>query len=147
MRKSVARQIVDAEQRRLDHANTLIRLFPNAEDSDRHGDERIRICKRLRRVEGQLHRLAERYCDDVTLDTDWMEAEGERLIKLANRILGNAGPDALPVIWNRDPRGYSLKIDTQVLNAQGAEGMREDVRASGIQTDWGGYGILAPEIN
>ena len=37
--------------------------------------------------------------------------------------------------FNQDPRGYSLKLDPQ----------RAPLPA-GIVTDWGGYGILAPEI-
>ena len=37
---------------------------------------------------------------------------------------------------NQDPRGYSLKIDKE----------RGGIIPSGMETDWGGYGILAPEI-
>lgn len=35
--------------------------------------------------------------------------------------------------WNLDPRGYALKIDP------------EKGGVVGLMTDWGGYGILAPE--
>ena len=38
---------------------------------------------------------------------------------------------------NHDPRGYSLKIDKD----------KGGIIPAGMDTDWGGYGILAPEIN
>lgn len=47
-------------------------------------------------------------------------------------------PPLVPVIINRDPRGYALKIDDAwFVNA---------VRGANLHTDMGGYGIIAPEI-
>jgi hypothetical protein len=39
--------------------------------------------------------------------------------------------------FNQDPRGYALKISKE----------RGGVIPPGMETDWSGYGILAPEIN
>lgn len=42
---------------------------------------------------------------------------------------------------NSDARGYALKIDNE--NAQG----KALIEACQMHKDWGGYGILSPEIN
>lgn len=42
---------------------------------------------------------------------------------------------------NADARGYALKIDSSNRNGQ------ELIEAVKLHTDWGGYGILSPEIN
>lgn len=50
----------------------------------------------------------------------------------------------VPVFINRDPRGYALKIDDEWLRK-----MRDNpntVHLASIERDWGGYGIIAPEI-
>ena len=39
---------------------------------------------------------------------------------------------------NGDARGYALKIEDKV--------MISDYKETGLYKDWGGYGILAPEI-
>jgi len=41
---------------------------------------------------------------------------------------------------NSDPRGYALKIDNE--NPEG----KALIEACQLHTDWGGYGILSPEI-
>jgi hypothetical protein len=46
-------------------------------------------------------------------------------------------PPTVPVFLNRDPRGYALKIDDEWMRAH------PQFR---LHTDWGGYGIIAPEI-
>ena len=50
-------------------------------------------------------------------------------------------PALVPVFINRDPRGYALKIESDWMEtyARKAGGDR-------ITQDWGGYGIIAPEI-
>lgn len=48
----------------------------------------------------------------------------------------------IPVFVNLDPRGYSLKIDDQWMRAN--QGKWND---DNLTTDWGGYGIIAPEID
>lgn len=43
----------------------------------------------------------------------------------------------VPVFLNGDPRGYALKIES--------DWMRERLKLR-LHTDWGGYGILAPDL-
>ena len=52
------------------------------------------------------------------------------------RAIRNRKP-LVPVFVNRDPRGYALKIDDAWMGAQKAV----------LHRDWGGYGILAPDLS
>lgn len=52
------------------------------------------------------------------------------------RAIRNRKP-LVPVFINRDPRGYALKIDDGWMREHNAE----------LHRDWGGYGIIAPEID
>lgn len=47
----------------------------------------------------------------------------------------------IPVFINLDPRGYALKIDDEWMRAN--QGKWGD---DNLTTDWGGYGLIAPEI-
>ena len=113
------------------HGRALLELFPNAIESDPFD-----ICKRLRRLEAEGSRLAVDRCNG---DVDEAEAEkrGEVLLYRADIILGfkDAG---IPVFLNGDPRGYALKIDDAW--------MRLHARDSPLHRDWGGNGILAPDL-
>jgi hypothetical protein len=53
------------------------------------------------------------------------------------KLLGKLPPG---FFVNGDPRGYALKIDNEC-----AEG-KALIAACKLHTDWGGYGILSPEI-
>jgi hypothetical protein len=55
-----------------------------------------------------------------------------------SRILGDV-PPGFKV--NADARGYALKIDNDNANGQNL------IKALRLHTDWGGYGILSPEID
>ncbi len=44
--------------------------------------------------------------------------------------------ELVPVFINRDPRGYALKINDEWMTEHDAK----------LEKDWGGYGLLAPEI-
>lgn len=51
----------------------------------------------------------------------------------------------VPVFVNLDPRGYALKIDDEWVRDQRAD--HRTAYKAAIHQDWGGYGIIAPEIN
>lgn len=105
------------------HGEQLLALFPNATERDP-----VKLCKRLRRVEVSTHAQMERECcEDVPERT--REATRTRAARHLRRILG---PEADRVWIDGDTRGYALKVDLH-------DGER-------LHTDWGGYGILAPEI-
>lgn len=84
---------------------------------------------RLHRLEAEAHTFAEKCCNE-----DVSEAQCERkrasILKRLRAILGE-GPS---VFINGDPRGYALKIESEVA------------RNLDIERDWGGYGIICPEV-
>lgn len=105
------------------HGEQLLALFPDAAEQDP-----IKLCKRLRRLEGEAHRHAERICSDASYcNGGGIEGIPARIAQRVAKLLGSGR------VWlNGDPRGYALKVD-----------LRDGER---LNTDWGGYGIIAPEI-
>ena len=71
-------------------------------------------------------------------EEDIMDAYKARISKALELILGKLPPG---FFVNGDPRGHALKIDPE--NNLGALLIAD----AGLHTDWGGYGILSPEIN
>lgn len=89
--------------------------------------------QRLYYIEEKLHFLNERACErDLTTEE---EEEKEKLKQEAKKILNYS--DA--IVFNNDPRGYSLKLAPEVTEEAIARGFY-------ILKDWGGYGILAPDF-
>jgi hypothetical protein len=62
---------------------------------------------------------------------DLWEQTKDRARRRAAAIFGGKLPQGFFI--NGDPRGYSLKIDGAAV-------------PQGLETDWGQYGILAPEL-
>jgi len=118
------------------HGKQLLAIFPNCTEQDP-----VKLCKKLRRLENVGHRLAEDWCNGPV--PDYEEQSCVLMAKLA-KVLGKH--DA-PVFLNGDPRGYALKIEDEWMQDNGpdysAGGKGEGLR---LYQDWGGYGILAPEI-
>jgi hypothetical protein len=88
-----------------------------------------KLSDRLRRIEYWAHRAAEQYCNGE-IDSDEMDAARE---KYAAEVQGLFNGKLDGFFINNDPRGYALKV----------KGRYADL----LQRDWGGYGILAPEIS
>jgi hypothetical protein len=110
------------------HGETLLSIFPAGEEPDP-----VKLCKKLRRIESAAHRAAEQYCNGEIDADGWDTASGAARVK-AHTLLG---PSQAPIVINGDPRGYALKIESEWT----AE------HAPRLHRDWGGYGILAPEID
>lgn len=85
-----------------------------------------------RREECNLKRTAERFANGEISEDKMNEIQAIAI----NRVLRCfESPYRLENVMfvNSDPRGYSLKVDF------------EGVKKSGLYTDFGGFGILAPE--
>ena len=113
----------DIEKRVSKHGSDLLAIFPNATEQDP-----VRLCRKLRRIEAQGNYHAEQlcnsehYCNKVD-----HESIGDRITQRVRTLLGSSRP------WlNQDPRGYALKVD-----------LAPDER---LHKDWGGYGIIAPDL-
>ena len=115
------------------HGENLLHLFPRATERDP-----VKLCKKLRRMEAKAQEIALRLCNGPEFPggDDEVDALTSAILAKVNAILGNSGPDAVPVFVNRDPRGYALKIDDVWMHNKQAR----------IYSDWGGYGIIAPEF-
>ena len=101
------------------HGQQLLAIFPNCLQSDP-----VKLCKKLRRFETKLNKAAENLCNIPNFDIE--SVDNEVMPKVAHLL----GSDR--VHFNRDPRGYALKID--LLDSEN------------LATDWGGYGLIAPDL-
>lgn len=111
------------------HGLNLLEIFKAAPQVDP-----LDLCKKLRRLEFQGHALAERVCNGEIYADDHDRAKDLILAKV-DKLL-NFRQSGIPVFLNTDPRGYALKIDDSY--------MREHKLR--LATDWGGYGLIAPDI-
>lgn len=113
------------------HGNALLSIFPNATERDP-----VALCKKLRRVENTMARVTLAHCNVGLSEEEQDRAEADALNRL-DKILGwrVAG---VPVFVNWDPRGYALKIRDEWIR---------DNHDKPVICDWGGYGIIAPEIS
>lgn len=111
------------------HGEQLLVIFPNASERDP-----VALCRKVRRIEAVAHKLAEDCCNWLSMES---EEYTERHTKILNRLVDVLGSvSSLGVFINLDPRGYALKIDDEIMRAGKFK----------LHTDWGGYGILAPDF-
>ncbi len=115
------------------HGEDLNRIFKTDLDP-------VTLCKKLRRLELQANELT---TDEANTGADHSAKLDIILYKVRN-LLYTDGPGkeyntALydSIFINGDPRGYALKIDDQYVR---------DANLT-IYRDWGGYGILAPDLS
>jgi len=134
------------QKHRAAHHAALVQLsvLPNADG--------LKIWRKLRQLEKEAHDAATAQCNG--------EAYGSQPFRPDWLPDGSEGTEAQPTPWdiysdtvrarvvaifgkipegfrfNQDPRGYALKIDPEKGNIP-----------HGMQTDWGGNGTLAAEID
>lgn len=111
------------------HGLKLQRIFPQTKHSGP-----VSLYQAIRRLENEAHRLAEQECNQH-MPEGYVESRHERILNLLDARLGFRR-EGIPVFINSDPRGYALKIDDKYVRNHELD----------IHTDWGGYGILAPEF-
>ena len=115
------------EQAIREHGENLLAIFTQCEK------EPMALCRIVRKWERAGEELALRQCNRGVTN---YEEESDRILHILNAALGNDG--TVPVFLNGDPRGYALKIEDEY--------MRTHQQDSRLHRDWGGYGIIAPEI-
>jgi len=141
------------------HGENLLHLFPNATERDP-----IALCKKLRRLEAKASRITTDSCNgdfDDGENGEKLDAALDPILAKVNAILGNNDQYPtmnVPVFINRDPRGYALKIENAWMNQRREQWDRQIARHGKkaitekywallrFHRDWGGYGIIAPEI-
>jgi hypothetical protein len=122
--------------------------------ANKPASEGLSMWRKLRRIETIAHNAATAQCNaapyggqpfrpDYLPDgsegteenlTPW-EVFSESIRAKVAKVFGGELPKGFK--FNQDPRGYSLKIDKDKCG----------IIPQGMETDWGGYGLLAPELN
>jgi len=113
------------------HGKNLLRIYPEATEQDP-----IKLCKKLRRLEVKANQLATDHCNGLHQNEVVYYRAQERILDQVIKILLPIHADSIP-FFNGDPIGYALKIEDKYV--------RDNNIA--IERDWGGYGLIAPEIN
>ena len=112
------------------HGRNLQAIFPACANIDP-----VELCCRLRRIEIVANDAATEYCNGQAYQFD-IDRRGAAALNKLDGLIGFRAAK-VPVFFNRDPRGYALKIDDGYMRAH-------DVV---LHRDMGGYGIIAPEID
>lgn len=111
------------------HGENLNKIFNT-------GIDNIKLCKKLRSLEAKARKLAEDYCNGENgVNTDNFSNKSEVILQQVRKLLNCT--DNYPIFLNGDARGYALKIKDDYVR-------KTNMR---IYTDWGGYGILAPDFS
>jgi hypothetical protein len=98
------------------------------------------LARKLHRIELEARRLALDYCNGANnVTTENWEELTEKILAKVDNVTGFKRK-GVPVFVNGDARGYALKINNAWVKGYQNKGGR-------IYTDWGGYGILAPEFD
>ena len=98
--------------------------------------EAFELYKKLHRIEARMSRIFTDECNGYSnLTEDQEEKRDARVLKQLNTLL----PGLKTIFLNGDPRGYALKVKPEEVK----ELRDKDIN---LYTDWGGYGILAPEF-
>jgi len=134
--------------KRVEMYNNILAHGQNLNNIFNTGIEPITLCKKLHRLERKAAHATTCLCNTNTLHLMELnrstgydvkqatEQEQEqffdKITKSIHKILGEQSKEV--VFINFDPRGYALKLRS------------EFVKDKSIMTDWGGYGILAPDF-
>lgn len=113
--------------RHMEQVTELREMF-NGEDKIKH--DVLADFEELQSIERVAHKFAEDLCN-IDMSEDTYNRRKNRIVKRLIRVIGNK----TPFIVNQDPRGYALKIPIDTAKA-----------LNWHNCDWGGYGILAPDL-
>lgn len=113
------------QRRRENHHKALESLAVN-------GKSGLKLWRKLRRIEKRANSFATAYCNGSIDSDDWDVFRQE----FEESVEDTFGQLPQGFFVNSDPRGYALKLDNEQVQIP-----------QGMETDWGGYGILAAEIN
>lgn len=131
------------------HGETLLALFPNAEDKNP-----VALCRKLRRIETSISKTVESFSSipDFMTQDQFDHACQMALIRTTN-LLGLNGPlngpqaQIIGLFVNRDPRGYALKLDSDNERFKLWQDNRLRDKLPCLHADWGQNGIIAPDLN
>lgn len=117
-------------QRRRKNHHKALEVLARQVNCDING---LTLWRQLMRLERWLSAYSVQHCNGDIDGDKWEEIKDQARVKLA-KIFGGRIPNG--VFINSDPRGHALKLDNEKVTIP-----------EGMDKDWGGYGILAAEIN
>jgi len=122
----------EIKERVIKHINDLQAFFklPDMTES-----QKLNLARKLRRLEATAHGLQEKQCNGTIEEADAIAEETKIMDKLD--ALLDFRKQEIPVFINGDPRGYALKIEDDYTRNSNKQ----------IHRDWGGYGIIAPDLS
>lgn len=144
-------KLTKKERRKMDldrHYAALVRL---AEACGVKKADGKKLSVALLKIEREAHQAATAYCNGETYrefnfnaDENAWDNFTEGIEKRVQALFSGK----LPYFFvNGDARGYALKLDNEQQAGIKSDGKAQEfIRTIGLQTDWGGYGLLAPEI-
>lgn len=117
--------------------NAIVKHGENLNAIFNTGLDPVQLCKKLRMFEGKAHRLCVHECNTG----EDMDVQLSKILTAVKKVLFPKSFDSNPELFkavfiNGDPRGYALKIKSEYVEKHSLK----------IDTDWGGYGLIAPEI-
>src|SRR5579859_5493473 len=120
------------------HGESLLRAFPDAMEKDP-----VALCKKLRRIETGLSPIILKNCNEGVAEAEMMNETAKAELRVCALLGLNAiNCKDIGLFVNLDPRGYALKLSEEWTR----EWNHKAPGISPIYQDWGGYGILAPDL-
>lgn len=112
------------------HGEDIKKIFSLPADTDP-----VKLCKKLRQYEIKAQRV-----QDIHAAGKYEEAAREEALLLVGLViltLKQTSGNEFGIFINRDQRGYALKIPDEIVKEKNLT----------IHKDWGGFGIIAPDLN
>ncbi len=125
------------------HGESLLAAFPNA--TERNPDT---LARKLRRIEVEVYRPILQACNGPELPEGVLDAACDKARAGVRKLLGLTAEQAASgglLVINHDPRGYALKLREEWTKTHN-DNARITSSTYPIHSDWGGYGILAPDL-
>ena len=115
----------------VEHGKDLKRVF-NLDDSI----DEIKLCKALFKIENKAHSIATDFCNYGYESEEETEKIIDNILNKVDKLL-NFKSQKIPVFFNGDCRGYTLKIDDDYMRKN---------KIYPFYSDWGNFGIIAPSF-
>lgn len=95
-----------------------------------------KLSLKLFKIEQEMNKAAVDYCNGEMHHVTYKLKQDINLQRVETLFNNNLKGFFI----NSDPRGYSLKIQDDIFRAEYRE-------QTGLTSDWGGYGILSPDLS
>ena len=122
------------------HGENLLAIFTQATEKNP-----VDLCRKLRRLERDGEALGLVLCNGPEIGYEEADRRQAAILAKVDELLKYQAA-SVPVFLNRDPRGYALKIDEKWMQAARRDGKTTGAKGCCIHQDWGGYGIIAPDL-